>query len=121
VVVFRTRRGHRQFLTTKTVPPPTRRRFGGGRLKLNPPRRGPSLTKMDAYGNASETNRSTDAGRLEHGSGRGLGTHLAERRGGPGKADRAVRQEIRISPEGLSKGNLRHLRQMVAGEEHLGP
>ena len=69
---------------------------------------------MDGYGNASETNRRTDAWRMEHDSRGGLGTHLADKRGRSGRKDRALRQEIRISAEALSKRKLRHLRQMAA-------
>jgi len=41
---------------------------------------------------------------------KGFGTHLAERRERPGKKDRGICEEIRIPPEVLSKGNVRHLR-----------
>ena len=56
---------------------------------------------------------------MEHDSGGGLGTHLADKRGRSGRKDRAVRQEIRISPKALSKRNVRHLRQMASGAAHV--
>src|SRR6516162_2584928 len=72
------------------------------------------VNHVDGYGNASETNRRTDAWRMEHDSGGGLATDLADKRGRSGRKDRAVRQEIRIPSEALSNRQLRHLRQMAA-------
>ena len=63
----------------------------------------------NGHGNASETNRRTDAWRMKHDSGGGLGTHLADKRGRSGREDRSICGEIRIPSEALSKGNLRYL------------
>jgi len=72
------------------------------------------VNHVDGYGNASETNRRTDAWRLEHDSGGGLGTDLADKRGRSGRKDRSICEETRIPSEALFKRNVRHLRQMAA-------
>ena len=78
---------------------------------------------MNGYGNVSEANRRTDAWRMGalHDSGEGLGTHLADRRGRSGRKDRAVRPEIRISSEALSKGIVRDFRQMATAAAEVNP
>ena len=76
---------------------------------------------MDAYGNASETNRTTDERRMEAQPDlrKGLGTRLAERRGGSKRKDRGICEEIRTPSEVLSKGIGRSLRQMATAAAHV--
>ena len=56
---------------------------------------------------------------MEHDSRRGLATDLADKRGRSTRKDRPICEEIRILSEALCKGNLRHLREIVAGAAHV--
>ena len=71
---------------------------------------------VDGYGNASETNRTRDAWRMEAlpDSRQRVGTDLADKRGRSRREDRSICEEIRIPSAVLWKGNGRDIRQMAA-------